>query len=95
MLLLSKYKISGHSMAPKIKNQDSVLASGIYYWFFSPKINDVVVFSYKNNNLVKRIAGIKNGKYFLQGDNKNDSLDSRKFGFILRNQILGKVIYKL
>ena len=81
-------------MAPKIKDQDSVLSSGVYYWFSSPKINDIVVVSFNKSILIKRITGIKNGKYFLSGDNKNDSLDSRKFGLVLRNQILGKVFYK-
>ena len=93
-MLLARFKISGHSMAPKLDNQDSVLASSIYYWFYDPRINDIVVFSYNKSILIKRIVEIKNGKYFLLGDNKKDSFDGRKFGFITRDQILGKVFYK-
>lgn len=93
-MLLAKFKISGHSMMPQIKDQDSVLASSVYYWFYDPKINDIVVLSYNKSILIKRIAAIQNGKYFIIGDNKKDSLDSRKIGSFLRNQILGKVFYK-
>ena len=96
MPLLVRLRIIGHSMEPYIKNGELVLLSGIPYWFKSPRINDIVAFKDDaDNTLLKRISEIKNGKYFVVGDNKNDSLDSRKFGYILKNQIIGKVIYKL
>ena len=44
MLLLSKFKISGHSMEPTFKNGDKILATNIFYLFKSPKVNDIVVF---------------------------------------------------
>ena len=96
MLLLAKFKIFGHSMEPQIKTGETVLVSGIPYWFKIPKINDIVAF--KDNNgkvLIKRIVKIQNGKYFMQGDNKHDSLDSRQLGLISKNQIIGEFIYKL
>lgn len=37
---------------------------------------------------------IPQGKYFVMGDNRNISYDSRKFGFIDRSEIQGKVIFK-
>ena len=95
MLLLSKFKISGHSMEPQFKNGDKVLASFIPFLFQSPKINDIVIFEYKNKAFVKRIKKITGKKYFVQGDNRNDSKDSRIFGEILKDQILGKFIFKL
>lgn len=95
MLLLQKYKISGHSMEPILKNKDSILVSGLLYLFKKPKINDIVAFVYKDKVLVKRIVKITNEKYFLAGDNNKDSFDSREFGFVSKNQILGKIIYKL
>lgn len=96
MLLLARFKITGHSMEPRIKNGQSVLASNTPYWFKKPKINDIVAFKDKTNKvLIKRITKIQNGKYFVQGDNQKDSLDSRRLGLISGNQIIGEIICKL
>ena len=96
MLLLARFKIVGHSMEPQIKTGETVLVSSIPYRFKIPKINDIVAF--KDNTgkvLIKRIIRFQNGKYFVQGDNENDSLDSREFGYISKKQIIGELIYKL
>ena len=83
-------------MEPLIKNGEKIFASYIPYLFKKPKLNDVVVVKLENNSvLIKRIIKISNGKYFVLGDNKKDSIDSRKFGNLFRKQILGKMIYKL
>lgn len=95
MLLFSKFKISGHSMEPFLKDGETVFVSIIPYLFKESKINDIVVFKFSKKFLIKRIEKIENYKYFVRGDNEKDSLDSRKIGFLKKNQILGKVIYKL
>ena len=96
MLLLAKFRVIGHSMEPQIKNGQSVLVNSVSYWFKTPKISDIVAFKDKGNLiLIKRIIRIQNKKYFVQGDNKEDSLDSRKLGVISKNQIIGEIIYKL
>lgn len=95
MLLISKFKIKGHSMEPLLKNREKILVSEIPYLFKKPQPNDVVVVKLENNLiLVKRIIKIVNGKYFVLGDNKKDSMDGRSFGNLSRKQILGKMIYK-
>lgn len=93
MLLLSKFKISGHSMEPAIKNEQHVLVSKIPYFFSEPSIKEIVAFKKNKKILIKRIIRKSGNKYFLAGDNLNDSLDSRSFGFVSKNDILGKVIY--
>jgi signal peptidase I len=93
-MLLTRFRIIGHSMEPQIKSGETVLVSGIPYWFKTPKINDIVAFKDKKKVLIKRIVRITGDKYFVAGDNKKDSLDSRDFGFISRKQISGKVFYK-
>lgn len=52
---------------------------------------------YTNDFTVKEKAGkekIPEGKLFVMGDNRPDSLDSRSFGFISINQLVGKVDIK-
>lgn len=83
-------------MEPQIKNGEQVLISFIPYFFEKPKVNDIVAFKDGGNKiLIKRIIQISKLGYFVQGDNKTDSLDSRKFGRITRKQIIGKIISKL
>ena len=48
-------------------------------------------FNIKDLNLTK----IPEGYYFLVGDNRNNSLDSRYFGCIEKNKIIGSVRYIL
>jgi phage repressor protein C with HTH and peptisase S24 domain len=80
-------------MEPAIKNGQKILVSNIPFIFSNPKKNDIIAFNFDNKIFVKRMEKIENGKYFLQGDNKNDSLDSRKLGLVKRKDILGKVIW--
>lgn len=91
MLLLSRFVILGKSMEPAFFQNQTIIASSIPYIFSEPKIGDVVVFK-DEKVFLKRIEKIKEGKYFLTGDNKKNSLDSRKIGWIVRQKILGKVI---
>jgi nickel-type superoxide dismutase maturation protease len=82
-------------MEPLIKSGETVLVSSVFYWFKKPKIGDIVAFRDKEAVLIKRITKVDKGKYFLEGDNKKDSLDSRKLGLISRDKILGEIIYRL
>ncbi len=79
-------------MEPTIKNGETVLASSIPFLFSNPKVGDVVVFKKNEKVFIKRITKIDGEKYFVGGDNKKDSLDSRKIGLVERSGIAGKVI---
>lgn len=94
MLLLSRFTISGHSMDPTILQGQTVLVSSIPFFFSKPKIGDIVAFKKPEKVFIKRIVKVDGEKYFVSGDNKNDSLDSRRFGWILKKDIIGKVILK-
>jgi signal peptidase I len=37
---------------------------------------------------------LKEGEYFLAGDNRNHSRDSRAFGPVPRDQIVGKALFR-
>ena len=83
-----KFKISGHSMEPNFYEGDLVLA----FRFLPIKTRDVIVFKYFGKTLIKRVKSIQDGEYFLEGDNKKDTLP---VGKILKKDIIGKVIFKV
>lgn len=89
-------RILGHSMMPYLTPEDRVLISSLPYLFSKPKIGDIVSFRESSTGeiLLKRIVKISGDKYFLRGDNQSDSKDSRQFGFVKNNQIIGKIILK-
>lgn len=89
-MIFGLFRISGHSMLPKLKPDDRVIVSSIPYLFSKPQVGDVIVFKYNSSNMVKRIAKIESEKYIVSGDNKNDSL---KIEPIELADILGKVIF--
>ena len=91
-MILGFFKISGHSMEPAIKNGSVVIASSVPFMFKKPKLNDVAAFKNEEKIFVKRISKINGNKYLFFGDNKKDSLDSRKIGLVNRESIVGKVL---
>ena len=94
-MLLSLLKVSGHSMEPSIKSGSIVIISSVSFIFLKPKIGEIVLFKRSREKLIKRVIKIKGEKYFLTGDNVDESLDSRKIGWIKRKDILGKVIFSM
>ena len=81
-------------MSPAFKSGDTVLVNKLSYFLNRPNIGDVVVLRQKKF-IIKRIAKIEGGKYFVTGDNKKESTDSKSFGWINREEIVGKVIFKI
>lgn len=59
------------------------------------KKNDVVIFERDEDYYLKRVSKVEENKYFLEGDNKKESIDSREFGWVEKKDIIGKVIYKI
>lgn len=94
MIPLFKFKIKGNSMAPTFKENDIVLVNRLSYFLNRPKIGDLIVLK-QRQYIIKRIKRIKNDKYFVVGDNRKESTDSRKFGWVSKKEIVGKVIYKI
>lgn len=94
-LPISRFKIEDRSMEPDFKHGDYVIVNKLAYVFGNPSKGDVVVFKYpkeKNKFLIKRISLITNSdEYYVTGDNKNYSQDSRHFGPIKKDLIIGKV----
>ncbi|MDE1462685.1 signal peptidase I [Spartinivicinus poritis] len=93
------YFVPSMSMYPTLKPGQFILLDTWVYQSQQLKVNDVVVFQHGNTHqwLVKRITQWPNGKLlnngllFMQGDNQNNSHDSRSFGGIKSKQVVGQV----
>lgn len=77
-------------MLPTLKPGQDIL---VWCWFNCYKVGDVVVIKESGKEMVKRIHKISGQEYFLQGDNKDASTDSRAFGWITRDKIVGKMVF--
>lgn len=93
MSFLSRFIVYGHSMEPTIRDHQIVFVSNLPYLLLKPKIGDIVAFRNKDSVFIKRITKISNESYFVKGDNKKDSFDSKDFGLIDKKEVLGKVIW--
>ena len=89
--------IHGKSMHPIHPDGSKVLIHKVFYLFQKPQIGDIVLVRDPRDNkmLIKRVQDKKNDAFFVVGDNKKESTDSRHFGFVARRAIIGKVIARL
>lgn len=87
---ISRFTVSGNSMSPSLKEGQDILSVN---WFVNPKVGDIVVIKYDGKEMVKRVEKIENGQIFVEGDNKQESTDSRDFGSVSKDKIIGKVIF--
>lgn len=84
-----RFTITGHSMEPTLKEGDRVWAS---FFLRKPRKGEIVVLHHHKTLLVKRIAkDLGNERYEVEGDNANDSFDSRTLGTVSRKKIVAKV----
>ncbi|HEY0050145.1 MAG TPA: nickel-type superoxide dismutase maturation protease [Pyrinomonadaceae bacterium] len=89
------FLVQGDSMLPGLKDGDVVLVDP----HAALRIGDVVLARHpfkKSVQIIKRIREISpEGRYFLVGDNEDESTDSRSFGAIPAKDILGKAVSRL
>ena len=91
--------VQGISMEPAIHDNEKILVCKLSYGIVNPfgnstlirwknaRTGDIVIYYYKNNLVVK-------GMILAIGDNFENSIDSRTYGFVAQKNILGKVIFK-
>ena len=82
-------------MTPMLKPGDEVLVNPRAYRRVFPKPGDIVVarHPYRTDlRLVKRVVEVfSDGRCFIKGDNHSESTDSRSFGAVTPEKILGRV----
>ena len=81
------YRVSGDSMEPSFHDRQWLIINRIG----QPKVGDVVVLKYENPQLIKRIIPPEGDGWWVEGDNKEQSTDSRSFGPVPKTVIVGKV----
>ena len=90
-----RFRITGSSMLPLLKPGDEVLLNPRAYRETSPQPGDIVVVHHPFQpglQIVKRVTHLLgNGRYYLEGDNPAGSSDSRSFGPVHLEQILGRI----
>jgi nickel-type superoxide dismutase maturation protease len=96
LLPIVRYEVEGASMAPSFVAGERLLINKAAYWFGrSPRAGDVVVARDPREPerlILKRIAGEHVGGWRVEGDNAAASTDSREFGAVSRDLIVGKVV---
>ncbi len=88
-----RYAVEGDSMRPTLRPGDYLLVSRLARVGRSPAPGDVVVLrdpQRQGMTLVKRVEAAEAGRYFVRGDNDAASRDSRAFGPVRREGIVGR-----
>lgn len=82
-------------MTPTLKEGSRVVVNRLYYLFTWPQAGDIVAIKKPGSGevLIKRISRVEGKIFFVLGDNKKDSIDSRKFGMLEKKDIIGKIVY--
>jgi nickel-type superoxide dismutase maturation protease len=91
---LARFVVADTSMQPALRPGDRVL---VLRWF-SPRARDIVVLRDPENPrrlLIKRLEQrTAQGGYVVLADNPNVSRDSRVFGAVKREALVGKVVWR-
>jgi len=95
---LEYFVVSGHSMEPQFREGERIVINRLSYLFSNPKPNDIVAVEdpeQRGKILLKKVIKIEaTGKFFVEGINKLDSLDSRFFGATSKDLIRGKFWFR-
>ena len=90
---LARFAVADTSMQPALRPGDRVV---VVRWF-SPRARDIVVVrdpAYPKRFLVKRLSERAPGGFVVLSDNPNVGTDSRVFGPVRREQLVGKVVWR-
>lgn len=86
--------VSGESMMPTYRSGDWLVVA----WGAQFKIGDVILVEREDRPgvfLIKRLERSEGSNYWVEGDNKSISTDSREWGFIGSDEIVGRVLFRV
>lgn len=86
-------KVEGSSMQPQLKAGDLILLRKTQ----KLKVGQVAIArrpDRPNLLVIKRVKAVTKNGYWLEGDNQSESDDSRIFGEVEKNLILGRFIFR-
>ena len=94
---LRRVSVLGDSMRPALEAGDRLLVVGLPWW--RPRPGEVVAVVDPRDGervMVKRVAAVDpgDGAITVHGDNPEASTDSRTFGPVRPDQVLGRVVYR-
>ena len=76
-------------MRPSLEPGDRLLVLRL-----PPRVGDVVALRHDGRTMVKRVAAVQGDAVTVLGDNAASSTDSRTFGPVGRDAILGRAVYR-
>lgn len=88
MLPLMLRRVRGEGMYPTLeKGQLVVILRASRF-----KIGDIVVFLHGSSEKIKRVWGVEGDFLYVLGDNPRFSIDSRQYGYVRRDSVVGTVV---
>jgi len=82
-------RVHGESMLPQLPAGKIVITHKL---FRSLKPGDIVIVRHNGLEKIKRVAAINGQKLYIRGDNPAQSTDSRHFGWLDAQTVVGKVL---
>lgn len=94
-LCLARFKVKDRSMEPTLNEGSHVLVNRLAYRRRVPQVGDVIVLRHPREDvfLVKRVERLEGDRVYVVGDSGEHSVDSRSFGPVRRELIVGKVLF--
>jgi phage repressor protein C with HTH and peptisase S24 domain len=81
--------VAGESMLPAIAPGRVVWATSLYRRI---RRGDVIIVTHDGLEKIKRVQNVRAGSVFVVGDNAASSTDSREFGWLADDHIVGRLL---
>ena len=90
-----RHRVVGASMVPELHDGEEVLVDRRAYRRCAVTVGDVVLVTHPTQGatrIIKRVSGVSSEGVMILGDNQEESTDSRHFGPVSEERVLGQVV---